>query len=409
MSLKNKIISMLAGAAMLGVVSATAPVESATSVYATSIHVSGEVRSGRGGRITINGTPIYIDGNGNVICDNNNSNNTNSNLESKLEGKKILTCDEINCTSYIINNGKLEQTGFITPTLDSIRVRINNKSYDFKNKDIIELEANDSLIIDWAKIEMSDEWKAFHNSNVFYDIESRSGKTVVNFRGFDSGSEIHEDRGYEIKRSDLIEKYRNRNGTWSVQVLDRDNSDVKIGEVYIRYKNDTPKKPKIFLEIAIDQDTKVKDYSYFTEVLLGAGFNLYNNFGIYLKWEFCYFNSPEGMNTRKALNVGGVPGKSAFLIYLEDNTNDDLAGIISERKIVVDIRDFECTVHTTLHELGHLFGLRYQTSDPAHPDGCGYIMNTHCGDCSLTWHPESRRQIMNRLNTGRLDHLLSYR
>ncbi len=360
MGLAKKVISVLCGTAMAGMIYSARPAVSeaggarvinrGSNVHSTAnIHADNGVVKlpGSYGKVNVysDNSRIYLQGIAHTVRvegDNNDmringmveeTHNSSpriiereqqpSELENKLEGKKILTCDDFNCYYHTVKDGSITSTETIRPELSYISLRIDaafegipeRETYislaregklgevaRLGNGEILELEKGQTLRIGDQWLEIPGILKAFHNKGDL-DLTNGGENVTVNFKGYDSGSESHDDKGHIIRYSELIRKYRNPDGTWSIIVTERE-SGAKLGEVYIKYsgpeKRDAPtpsellgKKaviwgrpekegdPTVPIRVFIDSRAS-RSESFYTDVLEKASDNLYSNFGIRL-------------------------------------------------------------------------------------------------------------------------------
>jgi len=197
-----------------------------------------------------------------------------------------------------------------------------------------------------------------------------------------------------------------------------------------------PSTPVIYIRPYIDTTTRIRqgpinshlidinsfeDTSVYTTALARASENLKSNFNIRLEWsDFSSYTTASDDTTNSAFggfnnfvnsqdSSGSQKGIYAFFFRGEDN--DDAAGIgrWEGNRIAIDYsRDVKWVTHVILHELGHNFGLTYNNpKDTHHLGDRGYIMSQGSG-LSFEWDPDSKRQIIEKLNSGELNRIITY-
>ncbi|MBW3023044.1 hypothetical protein KY308_02990 [Candidatus Woesearchaeota archaeon] len=451
MGLVKKIASLLCAAAFTGLVYSASPVKSAASsstIRATGANINilssqqNVCISGAGNNVNISGSvgTIEVEGVGNNINGNPAGNgrwvpegqSEVSGSLDVLEKRLFLTCDNINCEYSMIKEGQVNSVRFIPPELNSIEIIVNDTERRIiKKNGIIELEPDDKIRISSFKVNFPEIWTSYHR-NFTNNVLNRGylNDFTVNFKGYDSGSPVHEDRGPRISQNDLIEKYKNSDGTWSIEVLERDEPEIRIGEVFIRYKGPaTPQNPRtakirivpyIDNKITVSRGFRVfpidihsaENMEFYNSVLRAASDNLYSNFNIQLEWgEFQSYETEWDDNTTTAYDdfERKVPGGSNVNILFfrgEDHDNASGRAAIGGNSMIVDAdTGSRCVTQTILHEMGHIFSLEY--GNDHHLQQNGYIMSEN-HYCSISWSDESRRQIIYKLRTRELNRIITY-
>ena len=186
--------------------------------------------------------------------------------------------------------------------------------------------------------------------------------------------------------------------TETKQALIRENKQAPIEESHRNYYNQNWAGSVKVTNISIGADEEfIAKYgnswkSQLENYIKGVSENYYSNFGIEFKIvEYIEWKSDDFSDYFSLVNdLEKIPVQGDFMVRFTKQKDYLILGVSGEKSALVEDSWEDCSVYVTIHELGHLFGLKHVSAQGSFM----YKFSSFCHPRLSYWDEESREKML---------------